>query len=74
MASDRPITAQQAADLLIVSARVKGIPLDHPPHVGHHPQAVFAVLCRFVDEIRLLTCDPGVSLHLGKVDAAPAQR
>lgn len=32
------------------------------------------MLCRFVDEIRLLACDPGVSLHLGKMDAAPAQR
>ena len=49
-------------------------PLQNPPHVGHHPQPVFAVLCRFVDEIRLLACDPGVSLPLGKVDATPAQR
>lgn len=29
---------------------------------------------RFVDEIRLLARDPGVRLHLGKVDAAPAKR
>lgn len=49
-------------------------PLQNPPHVGHHPQAVFTMLCRFVDEIRLLACDPGVRLHLGKMDAAPAQR
>lgn len=32
------------------------------------------MLCRFIDEVRLLASDPGVSLHLGKVDAAPAQR
>lgn len=32
------------------------------------------MVCRFVDEIRLLACDPGVRLHLGKVDATPAQR
>lgn len=32
------------------------------------------MLCRFVDEIRLLACDPGVGLHLRKVNAAPAQR
>lgn len=29
---------------------------------------------RLIDEIRLLACDPGVSLHLGKVDATPARR
>lgn len=32
------------------------------------------MLCRFIDEVRLLASDPGVSLHLGKVDATPAQR
>ena len=32
------------------------------------------MLCRFIDEVRLLASDPGVSLHLGKVDAAPAKR
>lgn len=50
------------------------IPLQNPPHVGHHPQPVFAMVGGFVDEIRLLACDPGVRLHLGKVDATPAQR
>ncbi len=29
---------------------------------------------RLIDKIRLLACDPGVRLHLGKVNAAPAQR
>ena len=29
---------------------------------------------RLIDEIRLLACDSGVRLHLGKVNAAPAQR
>lgn len=28
---------------------------------------------RLIDETRLLARDPGVRLHLGKVDAAPAQ-
>ena len=32
------------------------------------------MLCRFINEIRLLACDPGVRLHLGKVNATPAQR
>lgn len=32
------------------------------------------MLCRFIDEVRLLASDPGASLHLGKVDAALAQR
>lgn len=32
------------------------------------------MLCRFIDVVRLLASDPGVSLHLGKMDAAPAQR
>ncbi|SXW07142.1 Uncharacterised protein [Klebsiella pneumoniae] len=27
-----------------------------------------------IDKIRLLACDPGVRLHLGKVNAAPAKR
>lgn len=29
---------------------------------------------RLIDKIRLLACDPGVRLHLGKVDSSPAQR
>lgn len=29
---------------------------------------------RLIDKIRLLACDPGVRLHLGKVDAALAKR
>ena len=29
---------------------------------------------RLIDEIRLLACDSGVRLHLGKVNTAPAQR
>lgn len=29
---------------------------------------------RLIDEIRLLASDPGVRLHLGKVDATPAKR
>ena len=29
---------------------------------------------RLIDEIRLLACDPGVRLHLGKMDATPAKR
>ena len=49
-------------------------PLQNPPHVGHHPQPVFAMVDGFVDEIRLFPRDPGVRLHLGKVDAVPAQR
>ena len=52
---------------------MKESPLDHPPHVGHHPQPVFAMVRRLIDEIRLFPRDPGVRLHLGKVDAAPAQ-
>lgn len=32
------------------------------------------MLCRFIDEVRLLASDPGVGLHLGKVNATPAQR
>lgn len=55
-------------------SRVKGIPLDHHPHVGHHPQPVFTMVRRLIDEIRLLACDPGVGFHLGEVDSAPAQR
>lgn len=32
------------------------------------------MLSRFIDEIRLLACDAGFRLHLGKVDAVPAKR
>lgn len=74
MASDKPITAQQAADLLIVSARVMESPLQNPPHVGHHPQTVFAMVGGFVDKVRLLSRYPRVGLRVGKVQPAPAQR
>jgi len=32
------------------------------------------MVVRLIDEIRLFPRDPGVSLHLGKVNAAPAKR